>query len=220
MQTTAYKAIDLTDALLAHSESIQSDLNATRSQLSDRQDLCNGKTPLAESIEAVYDQLTSQIKELLNLCRNELANFGNDLRELITLTEIVDDKLDSTDIFFYIMVAVSVILVCIILAMMTGAFFAAKDVSNGFTRFVTNVVIWPIFIFFLILAWAFATLFLAASLAGADFCIQPDQVVIEILYKFEDNFSSAIFGFAIYYISVSKSICIISKETTLPLPLD
>ena len=90
--------------------------------------------------------------------------------------------------------------------------------------------LWPVFVFFLLFAWIFSLLFLVTSLAGSDFCYDPDRIVNGFLEKHQDQvrtaldqapllslahrmtddsqllcpqFNSVIFGLAIYYTSVS-----------------
>ena len=65
-------------------------------------------------------------------------------------------------------------------------------------------IIWPVFIFFLILFWIFALVFLVTSLSGSDFCVKPDQVVEGTLEQYKDRFHSVIFTFLIYYVSGCK----------------
>lgn len=89
--------------------------------------------------------------------------------------------------------------------MLVGVFFAWKGISNCLTKFIQFALLWPLFIFFLILSWIFATLFLVFSLAGADFCVSPDQYVQAILDKDADMFDGIIFGFVVFYVSVSPS---------------
>ncbi len=206
--------INLTDTLLADQETLEQGLNDTRSSVVHRQEICHSTDPLAAQINKFADDLTTQIKDLGSRLRDEVSRFGDDMRELIVLTQDIDEKLYQSDIFFYIMIAISIVLVFIILAMLVGSFFAAKGISNRFTKLVTNVILWPIFTFFLILMWAFSTLFLVGSIAGADFCIRPDYFVEEILTKYQDRFSSIIFGFLIYYISVSVSI-LMTREMSI-----
>jgi len=192
VQSTAKNVINLTDSLLADQETLEQGIKDTRSRELDRQDICNSTDPLAAQINQFADDLSTQIKDLGVRLRDEVTRFGDDMRELIVLTQ---------DIFFFMMVAISIVIIVIILAMLLGSFFAAKGISNCFTMFVTNVILWPMFTFFLILMWAFATLFLVGSIAGADFCIRPDDFVKEILKKYQNEFGSIIFGFLIYYIS-------------------
>jgi hypothetical protein len=135
-----------------------------------------------------------------------LQGFTNDLQSLISLTQSIDDSLDSADIIFYVLVSISIILIGIIVAMLTGAFFAYKKWENFFTKCIKNALLWPAFIFFLVLSWIFATLFLVFSLAGADFCVSPDEYVETVLNQNEGMFDSIIFGFLIYYVSVSLYI--------------
>ncbi len=205
VQDTANNVINFTGTLLAEQTSLEHEFENSRSNIVDGQEICNSTDPLASQINQIADELSTHIKDFGTRLRDEVSSFGDDMRELVALTQNVDDKLDEADIIFYVLIAISVIIVVIILAMLAGSFFAAKGVSNCFTKFVTNVILWPIFIFFLFLMWAFSTLFLVVSIAGADFCIRPDYYVEEILTNYKDEFSSIIFGFLIYYISVSAS---------------
>ena len=110
-------------------------------------------------------------------------------------------SLDTADIFFYILIAISVVIICIVAAMLAAVFFAIKGWENTFTRIIKGALLWPFFIFFLLLSWIFATLFLVFSLAGADFCIDPDGYVQILLDQSEDMFEGLIFGFIVYYVS-------------------
>jgi hypothetical protein len=163
--------------------------------------VCGADSQTSAQIKEIYDQLVTQVDELKVLIEDNLANFGDDLRQLIKITEDVDSSLDSADIFFYILIAISCCIIGIILAMLVGVFFSAKGVSNCFTRCITNVILWPTFTFLLVLSWVFATLFLTTSIAGADFCITPDVYVTALLNKNKDKFDSAIFAFIIFYVS-------------------
>ncbi len=44
-------------------------------------------------------------------------------------------------------------------------------------------MLWPVFNFLLILFFIFALLFLVMSLAGADFCYDPDNLMVWYLRK-------------------------------------
>ena len=54
----------------------------------------------------------------------------------------------------------------------------------------TLVQLWPVFAFFLVLAWIFSLLFLVTSLAGSDFCVDPDQIVEDFLRTDQNQVSA------------------------------
>lgn len=70
-----------------------------------------------------------------------------ELRGLVELTESVESSLYSTDVFFYIMLAVTCFLAFLIVAVMIGVWFSAKNVSNCFTKCIARAIMWPLFIF-------------------------------------------------------------------------
>ena len=203
VQDTATTAIEVTDNVFKAQEDIATGMNLEGTGVESGQSICGATTAVSDQIQIIYNDLQAQVDELTSMVQGTLASFGTDLEELIALTEEMESSLDSANIFFYILIAISVIIVSLIVVMITGVFFSAKGHSNCFTRFITNAVLWPVFIFFLILFWAFATLFLVASLAGADFCVQPDEYMQAVLNRNQDKFDGVIFGFIIYYISVS-----------------
>ena len=206
VQETAKTAIEITENILKADDDLNGGMKLEGTGVEPGQTICGTTTAVSEQIQIMYDDLQTQVDELTGMIRRTLSSFGSDLKDLITLTDEVESGLDSTNIFFYIMITISVIIVSLIVVMLAGVFFSAKGFSNCFTRFITNAVLWPVFIFFLILFWAFATLFLVASLAGADFCVQPDEYVQAILNRNKDMFDGVIFGFIIYYISVNTMI--------------
>jgi len=126
---------------------------------------------------------------------------SDDLRGLVELTERLESSLYSADVFFYIMIAVTCFLAFLIVAMLIGVWFSAKNVSNFFTKCTARAIIWPLFIFFLVVSWIFSTLFLVVQLGGADFCMSPDKYVAQFLKNNRDMFDGLVLGFVIYYVS-------------------
>lgn len=60
-----------------------------------------------------------------------------------------------------------------IISVLAVTVLSMKGVSNRYTKCATHGIIWPVFIFLLVLAWILGTLFLVTSLTGSDFCVQP-----------------------------------------------
>ncbi len=158
---------------------------------------------MSAQIREAYKELTDSIKGLQTMLDDSLEDFGSDLNQLLILTEDIDNSLESANIFFAILIAISAVLLALVIAMIVGVFFAWNGLSNCFTKCIQYALIWPLFVVILILSWVFAMLFLSASLAGADFCIDPDTIVQTYLNNHSEAFNSIMFGFMMYYVSVS-----------------
>lgn len=202
VQTAAQKTIDLTQNIIQAESDIEEELvPTTQVQTENNGEICGLDSEISNQVRMVYVELTKNVDMLKEMVEGSLASFNHDLKNLITLTEKVDTGLDQADVFFYILITISVVLIGLIVAMLVGVFFAWKGVSNCFTKAMQYAIIWPLFIFFLVLSWIFATLFLTASLAGSDFCINPDKNVQAILGQSADEFDGIIFSFVLFYVS-------------------
>lgn len=171
VQNAALKGIDLTENLLLDKEEIVEEVDTTEEvkDESESGEICGLDSETSNQIRLAYDEFTTNVEELTDMLDGTLEGFSDDLRSLISLTQNIDDSLDTADIFFYILIAISVVIICIVAAMLVAVFFAIKVWENTFTRIIKGALLWPFFIFFLLLSWIFATLFLVFSLAGADF---------------------------------------------------
>mmetsp|Transcript_26046 Transcript_26046/g.54973 ORF Transcript_26046/g.54973 Transcript_26046/m.54973 type:complete len:464 (+) Transcript_26046:85-1476(+) len=202
VQQTAHAAMGLTNGVLTDSDDLYNDLQYTKTE----GQKCQGDGPIASQIRHDLKNFASEAKELGAMLRSTLKAFENDLEELVSITEDVDEKLKAADIFFGFTIAITVFITVLIVAMLVVTYFSARGVNNCCTKITTHAILWPVFIFFLVLAWIFALLFLVVSLAGSDFCIKPDKIVEGALREYQSQFKSAIFEVIIYYISVSDVI--------------
>ena len=203
VQDAAYKGIRLTDDVIVQGTRLENERQPSQEATDSRGgEICGLDSEVSTQIRTMYTGLTSNIDQVTSTLDGQLGSFGNDLRSLVSLTEDINNSLDTADVFLFILVAISCIIIGLIIAMLVGVFFAWKGVSNCLTRCIQYAIIWPLFIFFLILCWIFATLFLITSLAGADFCVAPDRNVEELLNKRDGEFDGIIFGFIIFYVSV------------------
>lgn len=165
--------------------------------------ICAADEELSAQIREVYKEITGSVEELKTMLAGSLDDIGSDLNQLLVLTEDIDNSLESANIFFAVLIAISAVLLALVIAMIVGVFFAWKDLSNCFTKCIQYALIWPLFVLILILSWVFAMLFLSAGLAGADFCIDPDAQVQTFLNNHSEAFDGIMFGFIMYYVSVS-----------------
>lgn len=201
VQVAAYKAIELTDNVLMEGEEIDQEMDPTREvATANGGEICGLDSETSQQIRELYDGLSQGVDDLKEMLSGSLDTFGNDLRNLVTLTENIDKQLDSADIIFYVLVVISAVLIGLILCMLAGVFFAWKGLSNCFTRCIQYAIIWPLFVLLLVLNWIFATLFLVLSLAGADFCVSPDQITQNVINTM-GGWEGIIFGFVMFYVS-------------------
>ena len=176
IQQTSYKAINITETVIDDKDRLVQGFSETQEDLGGT--FCNGNDQIATTINDYVDEFSSQIQELSKMVNDNLSSFSNDLREVISITEDVDDGLDNADIIFYVALSISIIVLLLIVSMLVVTYFSAKNVTNCCTRVTTNAIIWPVFIFFLVLFWIFSLLGLVTSLSSSDFCVQPDQVCL------------------------------------------
>lgn len=199
VQKTAARAADVTNGFLEDKNSLGDVFQQT--QQDTRQDVCAGDSLVAAKIRSEVSDFSSELSKLGSTIDDTFGSVADDLQTVVNLLDGAEGQLSSADIFLYIAIAVISLLLVIILAMLVVTYFSARDISNGCTKLVTNAILWPVFVFFLLFAWIFSLLFLVTSLAGSDFCYDPDRIVNGFLEKHQDQFNSVIFGLAIYYTS-------------------
>lgn len=188
---------------------------------------------LSSQIREIWDGLVTGTQELTVLIDENLATVSEDLQTVIDMTEEVKNSVSAAEAVFVVLVIVSVFIIAVICLMLGGVAFSVAGISNAFTKCITAAVIWPIFTLLLVLSWILCTVFLIASLAGADFCIgkllvatltlrllshgthveltgitstttDPDAYVMQVVDQYKGKFDSAIFQFVLFYISVSE----------------
>lgn len=162
IQQTSYKAINITETVIDDKDRLVQGFSETEEDLGGT--FCHGNDQIATTINDYVDEFSSQIQELSKMVNDNLSSFSNGL--------------DNADIIFYVALCISIILLLLIVGMLIVTYFSAKNVTNCCTRVTTNAIIWPIFIFFLLLFWIFSLMGLVTSLSSSDFCVQPDQVCL------------------------------------------
>jgi hypothetical protein len=199
VESTALESVNLTMSVIESKHKLLSGLNETISETGSG--FCQGSGQLATEIREEGQQLVSDIKEMSSAVDASLKSFSTDLMTVANMAKGINNDLQTASGFFYALVAISIVIFVLICIMLAVTVLSAKDISNCFTKCVTCALIWPVFVFLLVLSWIFATLFLVFSLAGSDFCYKPDQIVITVLNQNKDKFDSVIFAFIIYYVS-------------------
>eukprot|EP00579_Thalassiosira_antarctica_P000100 CAMPEP_0201866550 /NCGR_PEP_ID=MMETSP0902-20130614/1093_1 /ASSEMBLY_ACC=CAM_ASM_000551 /TAXON_ID=420261 /ORGANISM="Thalassiosira antarctica, Strain CCMP982" /LENGTH=360 /DNA_ID=CAMNT_0048391539 /DNA_START=116 /DNA_END=1198 /DNA_ORIENTATION=+ len=151
VQTAALKTIILAENVLQAESDIEQEMEPTREAVQSNGQICGLDSDLSTQIRNVFEQFTTNVDQLRSMVDGSLESFSHDLRSLMALTEKIDSGLDSADIFLYILITISIIIIGLIFAMLVCVFFAWKGVSNCFTKYIQYAIIWPLFIFFLVL---------------------------------------------------------------------
>lgn len=145
MQDAANKAIALTEDVLQAGDEMESDMEPSREvSIENGGQICGLDTEVSNKIREGYDALNANVDQLKDMLSGSLEDFGHDLRMLVKLTEDVNNSLDSADIFFYCLIAISVIIISLIVAMLVGVFFACKGISNCFTKLIQVSCMFPL----------------------------------------------------------------------------
>lgn len=135
MQDAANKAIKLTDDVLQAGEDIDDEMQPTREvEEQNGNQICGLDSDFSITVQETYDNLSAGVDDLKGMLAGTLDSFGDDLRSLVSLTEDIENQLNSADIFFYILIAISVIIIGLVIAMLVGVLFAWKGISNCFTK--------------------------------------------------------------------------------------
>ena len=136
---------------------------------------------ISTQIRAIWDGLVTGVQELRVLIDENLSTVSEDLQTVIDMTEDVKNSVSAAEVVFVVLVIVSVFIIAVICLMLGGVAFSVAGISNGFTKCITAALIWPIFTLLLMLSWILCTVFLIASLAGADFCIGELLLTFSVL---------------------------------------
>ena len=201
-QEAAFKAIYLTNNVLKASDDVEQGIEEGQEVEKEAGgQICGLDGEAAIQIQSAYSELETNVDQFKRMVEDDLSSFEKDLRSLVSLTESIDDSLDSANIVFVILIAISMAMIGLILAQLVGVLLSIFGISNWLTCCIRNAVIWPLFTILLVLSWLLATLFLVLSISGADFCMSPDAHVQALLNRNGDQFDGIIFGFVIFYVS-------------------
>mmetsp|Transcript_15291 Transcript_15291/g.23141 ORF Transcript_15291/g.23141 Transcript_15291/m.23141 type:complete len:184 (+) Transcript_15291:2304-2855(+) len=142
VQSTAKLGIVISETIMKEKEEVNQGILETQAEAEDGStaEICGFDGDGANKIREAFTNLSAAYNELSSMIDESLANMSDDLRGLVELTESVESSLYSTDVFFYIMLAVTCFLVFLIVAMMIGVWFSAKNVSNCFTKCIARAI--------------------------------------------------------------------------------
>mmetsp|Transcript_4722 Transcript_4722/g.13265 ORF Transcript_4722/g.13265 Transcript_4722/m.13265 type:complete len:367 (-) Transcript_4722:318-1418(-) len=140
------------------------------------------KDPL--DLETQMRKILQGLDDFARGLESKAPTIAKDLGEIRGGVSSVNSSLDAAYPFLYGSVAASAVLILIVIFMMTDAVLLWGGRTSDESRIVrcaTNAVVLPAFVFFMLLAWLLATLFLLAALGGADFCVTPESNAVSFL---------------------------------------
>jgi len=199
---TAYQAKTVLENVKLNTDQLILDYNHTKTRIGG--EFCKGDQDYAKKIREQTDIVEEKMLAYKGPVDENVDQAVYDLDHIILVANEVDNQIDTADIVFGITIAISIVIGLLIFAMLIVTFFSWKEVSNQCTQLTTYAMLWPVFNFLLILFFIFALLFLVTSLASADFCYDPDTLMVWYLRKIEekaDDKLKMIFELAIYYVS-------------------
>jgi hypothetical protein len=150
-----------------------------------------------------------------SLVYEELFQSRADLVDMLVVADELEDFGETFNWALYCSMAFSIALDVLCAFVIIGAVFQLSRI----TKCLQHVILVPVFVLLVILAWVFSMVFVIGSIGLADMCIDsPDDRVLILLEKFRSRFSSSIiFEFIVFYINgtSSQDICSLRFEESL-----
>lgn len=204
---TTNEAMDILNAVKTDTNMLLSDFFDMKTGTGG--EICNGESEYAQGIRDKVTDVERVINEFKEPLDANVDAIVNELSQITASVREVETYMEKANIFFAVTIAISIIIGLLIFGVLVVAYFSYREVSNKCTKLTTYAMLWPAFIFFLILFFVFALLFLVASLAAADFCYDPDEIVETFLNRRENSATIATekmaLDYGIYYVSGCQS---------------
>ena len=131
--------------------------------------------------------------------------------DLLQLQEVMDDLSNNSKQFnwaFYVASGFSIALCVLTILIMVGVLLAWRRQLTPRYICVRSYLVVPLFIFLVILGWIFSMIFVVASLATSDLCVDsPDDKIVGMLQELKGDFDSVVYDFLVYYIKGTYDIC-------------
>lgn len=129
----------LTDEIVNDKDKLLSDVKNATTAISGVSDdgklFCDkGVGPTSKQIQDGVQTILREVHELNRQVNEQVQYFKNDIIQLISIIDDVDDKLKYGEIFFYVTQGIAIALGIMILGMLVVTWFSAKGVSNRCTK--------------------------------------------------------------------------------------
>jgi hypothetical protein len=132
IQDVAYGAINVTDSVILADADLQNEMNPFIAAENAGEPICGiTNDEISNQIRDTWALLVSSVQELKGLVADNLDTVSEDIQTVIDITEDVKNKITVADVVFWILVIVSIFIVCFIATMLGAVVLAMAGISNG-----------------------------------------------------------------------------------------
>jgi hypothetical protein len=146
---------------------------------------------VVEYVSVLQDSLLTQI-----------LGFRKELDDTLQLIEEWQKSLDDFYWALYTAIAFTLVLALLCVYILMGVVLAWRNKLPIILSCIRSVLILPLFILLVLLAWVFSMVFVIGSIALADLCIDaPDMKLFALLQTYQNTTSPIVLNFVQYYVS-------------------
>jgi hypothetical protein len=153
-----------------------------------------------------YSLMVRDVVEYLSVLQDslltEILGFRQELEDTLRLIEEWQQSLDDFYWALYTAIAFSLVLALLCVYILMGVVLAWRNKLPIIFSCIRSVLILPLFILLVLLAWVFSMVFVIGSIALADLCIDaPDMKLFALLQTYQNTASPIVLNFVQYYVS-------------------
>jgi hypothetical protein len=158
--------------------------------------------PYADEVQIILDTFDDGRARVRGLLFDEIILFREDLVTMNEAASDLDKKASAFYWAFWVAAAFTIMLAVLCFIMMIGVVFAWCHSIPTVFYFCRIVVMVPLFMLLVSVAWIFSMVFVIGSIALADTCIDsPDKKVLFLIDNLKGKISSIIASFLVFYVT-------------------
>lgn len=122
----------MTDSVILADAQLQNDMDPLIAAENAGEPICRiTNDEISNQIRETWALLVNNVQELRGLVADNLDTVSEDLQTLIDITEDIKRQITVADVVFWILVIVSIFIVCFIATMIGAVGLAMAGISNG-----------------------------------------------------------------------------------------
>lgn len=122
----------MTDSVILADAQLQNDMDPLIAAENAGEPICRiTNDEISNQIRETWALLVNNVQELRGLVADNLDTVSEDLQTLIDITEDIKSQITVADVVFWILVIVSIFIVCFIATMIGAVGLAMAGISNG-----------------------------------------------------------------------------------------
>jgi hypothetical protein len=122
----------VTDSVILADAQLQNDMDPLIAAENAGEPICRiTNDEISNQIRETWALLVNNVQELRGLVADNLDTVSEDLQTLIDITEDIKSQITVADVVFWILVIVSIFIVCFIATMIGAVGLAMAGISNG-----------------------------------------------------------------------------------------